>query len=106
MRFERSDFRVGGSELCICGPGPAEGVRVETFYHSIEDDRRIIFTEAIGMEGAPESVCLVTVELEENGKVTELRIVVQATSIGGAEMISEVKGGWTASLDNLAAYLG
>lgn len=105
MVFEKADFRVGGRDLCRCGPGPAEGVTVETFYHAIDDGRRIVFTEVIGMPEAPEAVGLVTVEIAPQDDESNLTVTVQLTSVGAEDMTGEVESGWTSSLQNLERYL-
>ncbi len=106
MAFEAADFRPGGRDLCRCGPGPAEGVTVETYYHEIVQNRRIVFSEVIGMPGAPEGVSLVTTTLGPRDGGTDLAITLQLVGLGEADMAADLRGGWTASLDNLARYLG
>lgn len=105
MRFEASDVRPGGRELCVCGPGPAEGVTVENLFHAIEPDARIVSTEVIGMPGAPDAVSLITVVLQGTDSGTHLAITVQITDLGDGAVTPEVEGGWTAALANLEAYL-
>ncbi|MEM1065482.1 MAG: SRPBCC domain-containing protein [Pseudomonadota bacterium] len=104
MTFQEADFRAGGRDLCVCGPGPAEGVTVETLYHSIEHEARIVTTEIIGMPGAPDAVTLVTVQFAATANGTQLTVTIQATSLAGPEMEAELRGGWEAALANLAAY--
>ena len=106
MGYAETDFRPGGKDLCICGPGPAEGIRVETYYHEIQPDRRIVSTETIGFEGAPEAVSLVTAEFTETGGATDLTVIIQVTNLSEEDMERELNEGWTASLENLARYLG
>ena len=105
MAFEHADFRVGGRDLCVCGPGPAEGVTVETFYHAIDPETRIVFTEVIGMPSAPEGASLVTVALAPEADGTALKITLQVVSLGEEDMLAEMEGGWGSSLGNLEAYL-
>lgn len=105
MRYTEASFEVGGRDLCVCGTGPAEGVTVDTLYHVIETDARILFSEAIGMPGTPEAVSLVTVTMTPTDSGTTLSVVIQIADLSGGSMIPEVKGGWTASLGNLETYL-
>ncbi len=106
MTFTETAFEVGGRDLCVCGAGPAEGVTVDTLYHAIETDTRIVFSEAIGMPGAPEAVSLVTVTMAPKASGTTLSVVIQITDLSGGSVVPEVKGGWTTSLGNLETYLG
>lgn len=105
MVFEATDFRAGGRDLCVCGPGPAEGVTVETFYHEIVDNRRITFTEVIGLPGQPEGASLVTTELDASGSGTALRITLQLAALGNPDMADDIRSGWGSSLENLARFL-
>ncbi|MEO1789483.1 MAG: SRPBCC domain-containing protein [Pseudomonadota bacterium] len=105
MTFSETDFRVGGRDLCICGPGPAEGVTVETHYHAIDPGHRIVSTELIGMPADPDGVSLVTVVMQPDGAGTALAVTVQSVSLGTEDSIAEIEGGWTAALGNLEAYL-
>lgn len=105
MAFKHADFRVGGRDLCVCGPGPAEGVTVETYYHAIDPETRIVFTEVIGMPAAPEGASLVTVALAAEGGGTALKITLQVVSLGEEDMLADLEGGWGSSLGNLEDYL-
>ncbi len=105
LAFKEADFREGGRDLCICGPGPAEGVAVETFYHSIARPSRIVFTETISDPSQMAGASLVTVEISPDGGGAALKLTLQIVSLGEENMVDEVFGGWTASLGNLERYL-
>ncbi|MEL6645359.1 MAG: SRPBCC domain-containing protein [Pseudomonadota bacterium] len=105
MTFSGTDFRVGGRDLCLCGPGPAEGVTVETLYHAIDPGHRIVSTELIGMPADPDGASLVTVMMAPDGDGTALTVTVQSVSLGEDDSIAEIEGGWTAALGNLERYL-
>lgn len=105
MTFRETDFRVGGRDICVCGPGPTEGVTVETLYHVIEQDRRILFTEVVGYPGAPEAVGLVSVELTLKQGATQMKVTVQLTGLS-PDAERDIGSGWAASIDNLERYLG
>ena len=105
MTFSETDFRPGGRDLCVCGPGPAEGVTVETMYHAIVDGQQIVMTEIIGTPDGAETVALVTTEFAARGPGTDLRVTVQGVSLGDEDGLAEMEGGWTAALENLERYL-
>lgn len=105
MRFAEADFRVGGRDLCVCGPGPAEGVTVETVYHAIDPETRMVSTEVIGMPAAPGAASLVTVALAPVGEGTALAVTLQSVSLGTDDMLAEVRDGWEGALTNLDGYL-
>ncbi len=106
MSFKEADFREGGRDVCICGPGPAEGVTVETLYHAIAKPTRIVFTETISAPDQMEGASLVTVEVAVAGPGAALKVTLQVVSLGEENTVDEVHGGWTASLGNLERYLG
>lgn len=105
MHFTEADFRVGGRDLCVCGPGPAEGVEVLTLYHAITEPSLIVFTEILRVGGTPTSAALVTVDIAADGDGTALNLAVQISGFGDPDAIPEMTAGWTASLENLSAYL-
>ncbi|MEM9342551.1 MAG: SRPBCC domain-containing protein [Pseudomonadota bacterium] len=105
MTYSESDFRTGGRDLCVCGPGPAEGVTVETLYHAITEGRQIVMTEIIGTPDGAETVALVTTELSARSTGTELKVTIQGVSLGEMDGLAEMEGGWTAALANLERYL-
>ncbi len=104
MSYQEADFRPGGRDLCVCGPGPAEGVTVEALYHAITPEAQIVSTEIIGMPGAPEAISLVTTQMAAADGGTQITVTIQVTSLAGPEMEAELRGGWEAALANLAAY--
>lgn len=105
MTFTESDIRVGGREVCVCGPGEAEGVTVTSIYHALLPAQGLVFSESIGAPDEPATVSLVTVTLTEAAGETTLSATIQAADLSGGAMIDDMRGGWNASLDNLRRYL-
>ena len=78
---------------------------VETLYHAIAPDARIVFTEVIGAPGDAGVVSLVTITFADAEAGTDLTVTLQSVSIGARDNTEDVRMGWTASLENLERYL-
>ncbi len=105
MTLQQADFREGGRDLSICGPGPAEGVAVETHYHAITANSAILSTEILRMPGSIECISLVTIQIEPRGAASRISVTLQSASPSDAANIAEVQQGWQAALENLAGHL-
>ncbi|MGR3583912.1 MAG: hypothetical protein ACU0B8_06605, partial [Pseudooceanicola nanhaiensis] len=53
--------------------------------------------------GRTMSVALCSHEIAESGAGSRLRVTLQITSLAGADLFDDYRGGWSAALDNLAA---
>lgn len=106
LKFTKSDFRVGGLDVSICGPEGNMDYRIENYYLDIVQDKRLIFTESISTEGTLLSTALATVDLQEKDGNTRMLTTIQIISLAGEEMNEGVSVGWHTALDNLAIYLG
>ncbi|KZK83878.1 hypothetical protein PsW64_02045 [Pseudovibrio sp. W64] len=105
IEFLENDFRVGGLDIHQCGQKGDLRFRVETRYHDIRAPDCLLFTELVSTSDMLLSVSLIAVVMEEQGGATELRVTIQVTSMVGADMIEATRGGWQASLAQLAGYL-
>jgi uncharacterized protein YndB with AHSA1/START domain len=92
-----SDLRVGGRYRVLMRE--ADGVEhdVSGEYVEIVTDRRLVFTWA--WRNSPEIVTLVTVELEPDGKGTQLTLTHER--LANAESRDSHKSGWTSALNKL-----
>ncbi len=103
MTIETGEVAPGSRLVWRCGPGDAEGVRVLSDYFHIEEDRTLLFSEAVYMQEDVLSVALVTVTLEgANSTALEIRAQVSALD---PEMLQGYQHGWTQALENLAGLL-
>ncbi len=100
-----TDFRVGGTDIGLCGPKDDLRYRVETKYHDIRSPHTILSTETISTEGSLLSISLISVHFAETGNQVDLTLTIQISSLVGEQMIEGNKAGWPAALDNLARYL-
>ncbi len=105
LAFVETDFRVGGTDVHLCGPKGDLRFRVETRYYDIERPARLVFTERLSTGDALLSASLVSVAIGGNGRSTKLDLTVQIASAVGRDMIVGTRTGWEAALSNLAKSL-
>lgn len=104
--IEGDDFRAGGDEVAYCGPREAPEFRIEVRYHDIVPGQRIVYSEAVVTNDERLlAVSLISVLLEPAGSGTRLVLTDQITALDGSDMIAGSRGGYGASLDNLAREL-
>jgi uncharacterized protein YndB with AHSA1/START domain len=104
---ERShDFRVGGREIedGRWRDGPTS--RFESIYTDIVDQRRIVFTYELWVDGRHLSTSLVTIVVEPDGDGTRLTYTEQGAHFDGLDTVEGRDEGTRGILDNLGAYLG
>lgn len=105
LKYTKTDFRVGGTDSCLCGPKDNMSYQVDSHYLDIVEDQRLIFTESIQTEGILLSSSLATIALDDTGTATQMQVTVQLVSLMGDEVMQGVQSGWTVALGNLEAYL-
>ncbi|GLS29810.1 Uncharacterized conserved protein YndB, AHSA1/START domain [Mesorhizobium albiziae] len=101
--YDEADFRVGGLDISRCGPKSNLIYRVETRYHDIVPEQRIISTEIVSEGVNRLSFSLITVQIEAAREGTKLTLTDQIAAFGGASMIEGSRAGFNAALDNLHA---
>lgn len=99
--YDETEFRVGGCDVGRCGPRGKLACRVETRYHDIIPDHRIVYTEVVSQGLAPLSFALVTVDFEADPGGCRLILTDQVTSYGGEGMIGVHRACIEATLENL-----
>lgn len=104
LRYEQSDFRVGGRDIARCGAKGDLRFQAEVLYLDIVENARIVFAEVIREGGKSLCAALVSIDIAADGKGTRLDVTCQVTEFvdGMAEGYRE---GYGASLDNLASEL-
>jgi uncharacterized protein YndB with AHSA1/START domain len=103
MRIEKGSCDPGSRLIWGCGPGEAEGIRIQSDYFHIEQDTALLYSEALYMQDTLLSVGLVTVTLS-GSDTTELEIHVQVSAVA-AEALDEYGQGWNMALGNLETLL-
>lgn len=106
IRILESDVRTGGSETGVCGPTGDMRWRTKVFYHLVETDRMILFTEELWEDGTLLTVALITYDMAADGDGgSRLRLTDQVTSFFGADAAHGHRSGYTLALKNLKALL-
>ncbi len=99
------DFRVGGHER-LAGTMPGgRTFTYDAFYHDIVDDRRIIASYDVCIDGRRTSVSLLTIELAAVPGGTSLTLTEQGAFLDGLDSNDQREYGARDSLDKLGEYL-
>lgn len=99
--YDRTDFRVGGTDIGHCGPKGNLVYRIETSYRDIVQDQRIISVETVHENARPLSAALLTVVLCPADGGTKLTFTAQVAAFGSAAMIAGNRAGFTAAFQRL-----
>jgi uncharacterized protein YndB with AHSA1/START domain len=99
------DFRVGGHER-LAGTMPGgRTFTYDAFYQDIVDDRRIVMSYDVSIDGRRNSVSLMTIELAPVIDGTRLVLTEQGAFLDGLDSNEQRQEGAVDSLDQLGAYL-
>jgi len=104
--YDTADFREGGQDVFRCGDSSNPQFTGVTTYIAITPSVRIVSSEVVESGGRKLMASLITTELEQRDKGTEVRVTVQVVAFAGDEMIKGVEAGNNAALDNLVKYVG
>jgi uncharacterized protein YndB with AHSA1/START domain len=99
------DFRVGGGGLEDGKWRNGPSTRFESTYTDILDDRRMVFTYDLWINGGHLSTSLVTIVVEPDGDATLLTYTEQAVYYDGLDGSAVREEGTRGILDRLGAYL-
>ena len=102
--YDQEDFREGGEDRFRCGSKAKPDIHGTTRYLEIINDRLIVSSETISMNGKRLCVSLMTLELSPSGGTTLLRSTSQLASFIGQDMIQGTETGNNGSLDRLVDY--
>jgi uncharacterized protein YndB with AHSA1/START domain len=102
------DFRVGGRKRIEFGPRVGERFTEDCRYEDIVEARRICFvmTIARARPNARITTSMVTVELFDRGRETELTVTDQLVVLDGGDTSADRERGWGETLDKLTIELG
>jgi uncharacterized protein YndB with AHSA1/START domain len=98
------DFREGGREHLLARVGGA-AYTYDALYEDIVPDERIVYTYNMHVDGARMSVSVVTVELLDVGKATQLRYTEQGVFLDGLDTEKAREHGTAEMLDKLGETL-
>jgi uncharacterized protein YndB with AHSA1/START domain len=105
-----SDFRIGGAERLTyrfgpSSPFPGAELTNEGVYHDIVDQRRIVTSARMALQGKPISVALETIEIAGADEETSLTCTFQGVFFEGADGPAMREQGWHDLLDRLGRAL-
>jgi len=105
LRYERFDFRVGNTDVAHFGPVGGETYVNQATYFDILPNRRIVFSSTIAHQGRITFAGIVTMELEEAGQGTLLRLNETGAYLDDADGVEGHREGWVGMLDGLGIWL-
>jgi uncharacterized protein YndB with AHSA1/START domain len=100
------DFRVGGRERLDGVMAGGRTFGYDAVYQDIVEDRRIVASYDVRIDGRRNSVSLMTVEFDDVPGGTRLVLTEQGAFLDGLDSNAQREEGATDSLDKLAEYLG
>ena len=102
--YDEADFREGGQDRFRCGSKSNPNIHGTTRYLEIIDNRRVVSSETVVIDGKRLCASLNTLELTPDGARTKLKSTTQLASFIGEDMVKGHETGTSASLDNLVQY--
>lgn len=105
-----SDFHVGGAERLTYrfgseAPFPGATLTSDGVFHDIVDERRIVTSSRMAIEGTPISVALETIEVTREGEETRVTCTFQGVFFEGSDGPMLREQGWRILLDRLGQSL-
>jgi len=106
----RMDFRVGGSEQFRYRfkeghPIAGSVIANESVFQDIEDDKRIVMTSRMSLNGKPIVVMLATFEFVPSETGTDLILTHQGAYIDWPDGVKMIEMGWRGLIERLAKEL-
>ncbi|SLN61882.1 SRPBCC domain-containing protein [Roseisalinus antarcticus] len=99
--IDHYDCRPGGREETRCGPKEAPEFNTTSLFHVVTPEF-ISLTETLAVGGETMSIALCGHEISASATGSALRVTLQITSLVGAELYDDYRGGWSGALDKLA----
>ncbi|NUO53163.1 MAG: polyketide cyclase [Polyangiaceae bacterium] len=99
------DFRVGGHERTLFRGTSQPPMTNETYFHDIVENRRIVMSYAMTMDGRRFSVSLATIEIEPSKDGSRMLFTEQAAFLEGADGPEMRRAGWTKLFEQLDGTL-
>jgi uncharacterized protein YndB with AHSA1/START domain len=102
--YDVTDFRVGGTDVFVCGAKDNPQFHGVTTYFDIVLDERIVSVETISTGGKTLFITLSTIELQAADAGTKITLTVQVTSFVGEGAAKSITEGQNGALDNLVKF--
>ncbi|MFQ6550794.1 SRPBCC domain-containing protein [Aestuariibius insulae] len=99
--IDEYDCRPGGREEIRCGPKEAPEFRTTGLFHVVTPEF-LSLTDMLIVNEELVSVSLCGHEIAEGPKGSTLCVTLQITSLAGADLFDEYRGGWSAAVDSLS----
>jgi uncharacterized protein YndB with AHSA1/START domain len=99
------DFRVGGFDHSLFSWQQGPKISNDGVYHEIVENRRIISSYSMGMDGGIFSVSLLTTEFREENGETVLTLTEQGTYMGDKDAVAGREEGFRELLGKLGDEL-
>ena len=102
--YDSENFVEGGEDKYRCGSKDNPNIHATTHYLEIIENRRIVSSETLVMNGNRLCASLTTLEFAPTDSSTKLKNTTQMASFVGKSMLEGFTQGNNASLDNLVRY--
>ncbi|MBT9289872.1 SRPBCC domain-containing protein [Prosthecodimorpha staleyi] len=101
IEWLEADTRVGGREVSLCKITGEPAIRCEVRWLVLQAEARSVNSEALSVDGVPQSAALVTADLTPAGDGSRIAVTVQLSSLA-EDMEAGYRQGFGAGMDNLA----
>lgn len=102
--YDSENFVEGGEDKYRCGSKDNPNIHATTYYLEIIENRRIVSSETLVMDGNRLCASLTTLEFTPMESSARLKNTTQVASFVGRSMFEGFTQGNNASLDNLVRY--
>jgi uncharacterized protein YndB with AHSA1/START domain len=99
------DFAIGGEETVRTRMDSGREIEYVAVYRDIVEGERLVVASEMRMDGTLATLAIMTVEFDEDGGGTRLRVIEQDTFLDGHELPQWREEGTAAWLDKLAGEL-
>lgn len=102
--YDCEEFLEGHQDHFRCGPKTSPNIHGTTHYLEILQNKRIVSSEALAMDGMKLAVSLITTEFVDLGTATRLKCTVQIASFVGQDMVRGYEDGNNGALNGLVRH--
>lgn len=104
IRFLKSNFRRGGTEVFQCGPKGQMHFRGTLHFDDIIKNERIVYTETVSFKNEALATALITIQLTQQAQGTKIRMTIQVASYCGEKMLKGCESGYRTALSQLRVH--
>jgi uncharacterized protein YndB with AHSA1/START domain len=102
--YDCEEFLEGRHDHYRCGPKTSPNIHGTTHYLEILQNKRIVSSETLAMDGMKLAVSLITTEFGDLGTATRLKCTVQIASFVGQDMVRGYEDGNKGALNRLVRH--